>query len=67
LVIEPSKSPYFVELTSFGKYTYDLVGDRSTSNNELPCPGCGSTALKRNGKLNGQQRFKCNDCGKNWA
>jgi hypothetical protein len=67
LVIEPSKSPYFVELPSFGKYTYDLVFDNSTPNSDLSCPGCGSTAIKRNGKVNGQQRYKCNDCNKNWV
>jgi hypothetical protein len=63
LVMEPSKSPYFIELLSFGKYTYDLVSDRSTPTSELSCPGCGSTSVKRNG----QQRYKCNDCNKNWV
>jgi len=67
LVIELSKSPYFVELPSFGKYTYDLVMDSLTIGDELNCPDCGSTAVKRNGKVNGQQRYKCNDCGKNWV
>jgi hypothetical protein len=66
LVIEPSKSPYFIELPSFGKYTYDLVVDSSITTDELSCSGCGSTAVKKNGKVNGQQRYKCNDCGKNW-
>jgi predicted RNA-binding Zn-ribbon protein involved in translation (DUF1610 family) len=66
LVIEPSKSPYFVELPSFGNYTYNLVIDTSTPNNDLSCPSCGSIVIKRNGKLDGKQRFKCNDCNKNW-
>jgi hypothetical protein len=28
------------------------------------CPKCGSTKVKKAGNLNGRQRIKCNDCGK---
>jgi len=65
MVIEPGKKPYFIELPNFGKYTYDIV--QSVETNDLKCPDCGSTAVKKNGRVNGQQRFKCNDCNKNWV
>jgi len=64
LVIEPGKKPYYIELPDFGKYTYDLIS--SIKSTELNCPECSSNSVKRNGRVNGQQRFKCNDCNKNW-
>lgn len=30
----------------------------------LACPKCGSDKVKKAGNLNGRQRIKCNDCGK---
>jgi hypothetical protein len=65
MVIEPGKKPYFVELPNFGKYTYEQI--QAVEGNELKCLDCGSTAVKKNGRVNGQQRFKCNDCNKNWV
>jgi len=68
LVIEPAKSPYFVELPSFGKYTYDLVAvDNSTTTSDLACPSCGSNDVKKNGKVGKNQRYKCNNCNRNWV
>ncbi len=65
MVIEPGKKPYFIELPNFGKYTYDIVQPVET--NDLSCPGCNSVNVKKNGRVNGQQRYKCNDCNKNWV
>ena len=65
MVIEPGKKPYFIELPNFGKYTYDLIS--STKSTELTCPECDSRSIKRNGKTEGKQKFKCNDCNKNWV
>ena len=28
----------------------------------MRCPKCGSTKFKKNGKRNGNQRYKCNVC-----
>jgi hypothetical protein len=67
LVIEPSKSPYFVELPAFGKFIYDLLVNSLTVGDELSCPSCDSNDVKKNGRVNGQQRYKCNDCNKNWV
>jgi hypothetical protein len=64
MVIEPGKKPYFIELPNFGKYTYDTV--QSVETNDLRCPSCNSLNVKKNGKASSQQRFKCNDCNKNW-
>jgi hypothetical protein len=66
LVLEPGKSPYLIELPAFGKYTYDLLPDNLKTAN-LACSDCGSTSIKRNGKVGEKQRFKCLDCGKNWS
>jgi len=65
MVVEPGKKPYFIELPAFGKFTYNQVTPVET--NELSCPECGSTAVKRNGKVSGNQRYKCNECNKNWV
>jgi len=65
LVLEPSKAPYFVELPAFGRYTHDMIQPAET--NDLKCSDCGSTSIKRNGKVGDKQRFKCSECGKNWS
>ena len=65
MVIEPGKKPYFIELPNFGKYTYDIV--QSVEISDLKCPGCNSVNVKKNGKVADKQRFKCNDCNKNWV
>ena len=36
----------------------------ATTEPGLSCPKCGSGAVKRAGSLNGRQRIKCHDCGK---
>ena len=33
----------------------------------MRCPKCGSTKFKKNGKRNGNQRYKCNVCNKEWS
>jgi len=63
LVIEPGKKPYYIELPAFGKYTYI----QSVETNGITCPDCGSSSVKRNGKVNGQQRYRCNDCKNGWV
>jgi hypothetical protein len=65
LVLEPGKKPYFIELPSFGRYAHDMIQPAET--NDLKCPDCNSVNIKKNGKLNDHQRFKCNDCSKNWT
>jgi len=64
LVTEPSKKPYFMELPSFGKYTYNQL--EVVESDDLKCPECNSTAIKKNGKIGDKQKFRCNDCSKNW-
>jgi len=64
LVIEPSKKPYFIELPSFGKYTYNQL--EVVESDDLKCPECNSTSIKKNGKIGDKQKFRCNDCSKNW-
>jgi transposase len=33
----------------------------------MNCPKCKSSAHKKNGKVDGRQRYKCNDCGYNYT
>jgi hypothetical protein len=49
--------PYFIELPSFGTYTYDMV------ESALKCPKCKSHDHISNGSKDGVKRRKCNDCG----
>ncbi|AFZ28599.1 hypothetical protein Cylst_6381 (plasmid) [Cylindrospermum stagnale PCC 7417] len=39
-----------------------VAGDRG-----VMCAGCGSTNIKRNGKIAGKQKYQCKDCKTNWS
>jgi len=49
--------PYFIELPSFGTYTYEMA------ESAVKCPSCESHNHISNGTKNGVKRRKCNDCG----
>ncbi len=38
-----------------------------TKTDEITCPECESTNLKKNGRRGGKQRYACKDCGKQFA
>lgn len=33
----------------------------------MACPHCGSISIKKHGKIDGRQRYKCKDCGKTFC
>lgn len=38
-----------------------------TKTDEITCPACESTNLRKNGRRKGKQRYACKDCGKQFA
>lgn len=45
--------------------TQEKVTDTKTD--EITCPACESTNLRKNGRRKGKQRYACKDCGKQFA
>jgi hypothetical protein len=72
LVIDPTKTPYFIQLPVFGSITYDYRLEAKTpptleSDSGVQCKHCGGDSYKRNGSYaNGDARYKClsKGCGK---
>lgn len=72
LVIDPAKSPYFVELPTFGSIVFDyskalasVVTPTLPTSGGVKCTHCDSEKHKRNGKYaNGNDRYKCLACGR---
>jgi InsA N-terminal domain len=78
-VVEPGKKPYFIELPSFGAFTYDHDAATATDVKKdtfssdagvrtdiaIKCKHCGSDNVRRNGKdAKGAQYYNCMDCKK---
>lgn len=42
----------------------DTKGLTVKDGNIIACPGCGSVDIKKHGKKEGKQRYRCKDCGK---
>jgi len=67
--------PKFIQLPAFDSYEYEDVMDTPTAPINTPkketcCPSCASSSIRKNGKLTSNksiQRYKCNDCGKNFT
>lgn len=72
LVIDPAKSPYFIELPTFGSIVFDyskalasVVPPTIPTSGGVKCTHCDSDKHKHNGKYaNGDDRYKCSSCGK---
>jgi len=72
------RSPVFYQLPYFDSVDIDLESYQGRLSQiellrrgqavegAIACPHCGSGNYKKNGKSGDKQRFKCNDCGKNF-
>jgi transposase-like protein len=40
---------------------------RPKAKNTKPCPHCGCTSVRKNGRNHGRQRWHCSDCGKTFG
>lgn len=45
----------------------DIKGLTVKDGNVLACPHCGSATIKKHGKRQGKQRYRCKDCGKTFV
>lgn len=77
LVLEPNKRGYYILLPDFGTYTYDMVKTDTLDITptttiaveiieDVTCPQCASTHVKKNGMDNGKQKYSCKSCGENF-